>query len=204
MPYVCTSRHLGPFHLRGVDTATEKPTRAIAEHWADDSVGPESTPTQPPPCTSASPVFTPVGDASGLAAGTGGGPRTLFDDSSDDYDVAIDDGVGVGLDLDAAEAATRNRTKRMTALHGGDTHDVELLPVDEPLLPTKQPMTVETTLQLTASSSTLKSNTIVTTHKPTSYLRPYGRPPDGPMGRRRTPTHTAPSGSLVLSHSLAC
>ena len=78
----------------------------------------------------------------------------------------------------------------MTALHGGDTHDVELLPVDEPLLPTKPPMTVETTLQLTASSNTLKSNTIVTTQKPASYLRPHGRPPD------RLATHTHPHGSI--------
>jgi glycine cleavage system protein P-like pyridoxal-binding family len=55
-------------------------------------------------------------------------------------------------------------------------------------------MTVETALQLTLGSSTLKSNAksnnIVTTQKPTGYLRPYGRPPDGPA------THTHLHGSL--------
>jgi hypothetical protein len=49
-------------------------------------------------------------------------------------------------------------------------------------------------LDLSLGSSTLKSNemsnTIVTTQKPTGYLRPYGRPPDGPT------THTHLHGSL--------
>jgi hypothetical protein len=44
------------------------------------------------------------------------------------------------------------------------------------------------------------SNTNVTTQKPTSYLRPYGRPPDGLATH---PTHTAPSCSPVLSNRLA-
>jgi hypothetical protein len=79
-------------------------------------------------------------------------------------------------------------------LKGSDTHDVELMPADEPLIPAQEPMTVETALQLTLGSSTLKSNAksnnIVTTQKPTGYLRPYGRPPDGPA------THTHLHGSL--------
>eukprot|EP01047_Picozoa_sp_COSAG01_P042903 COSAG01_NODE_3774_length_5710_cov_18.325610_5_plen_792_part_00 len=154
----------------------------------------QSTPTRPPPATSTSPVFTPTGDAGDLAADTADVTCTLFEGSSDDYDIAMDDGAGAGLGLDAAHVAACSRAHRVTALKGSDTHDVELMPADEPLIPAQEPMTVETALQLTLGSSTLKSNAksnnIVTTQKPTGYLRPYGRPPDGPA------THTHLHGSL--------